>query len=334
MKFFNITTQQHYQAWQAEHLTPLENAIDSLLQYMHYYIPEWRILGSIVEYDNNATRERKYISSEKEVITKDTILYTIPPSTDKIIDIDKLHFRWGIKNESSAPYIYGNNRTLNIGASLYKKDAYDIDTSDNPNWEEVLSHFIVFESSLAQYYNWNFSGGVNQNGDFVLVYNYFLTNELEFGLSYSIQMAEQAPRYFFFGVCNPGASVLDMWDATTYKIRYRGESFDTGSLYDYNNTNIQVVETVEGVVTRTPNYDEGEFVPQRWQGNSALITQVLYEEPVAQNSHIVHREEVIGDVILYQRQGSHAAFQVRLDKNVPAQEETRPVEEKLSVVFS
>lgn len=558
MKFFNITVQrplsQQRQAIHKEYILSLENSINSLYEYLHYYNPEWRLLG----YNENSNNTYTFIKKDDTVITEDSI---INENENDAIDIYKLFFRWGFKNRTTHVYQYGADysETLNIGASIYKKDAYDLEsrwfikdiidlpinnggciwtydnntyylngsnsymfdkttskwivkewaiegggtlqgqgyniwtdgkdtyfssgtyqykldsadltwkektwiglnginlygeyiwtdgeniyysrnstqkvldrstsTWSNKTWDGLInfsgnfiwkdedniyysfnstqyildkststwsekiwnglvsfsgnnvwtdgeniyyslnteqyvlnrksntwytkywknspalyglavwideenninyfdrytqyqldknsipsvSHFMIFESALAQYYNWNFIGGFDKDGDPVIIYNCFPCDELDFGLSYAIQIAVMAPRYYYHSQ-NSGYD---------YKIKYKNDAFESGTIFDYNNINLQVKQN--GVFIPQNEPDSPRY--QRWQGNSSIVTQ-----PVFKDSDDNSYEDLIADVITYQRPAQESEFQVRLNWN---REESTPIIEKnFEIIFS
>lgn len=289
MRFFNITTQKRASAQRQaiikEYVRTLQSQVNSLFEYLHYYNPEWRVLG---EQDDNS--ELSYYFYNNNHVTANTII------NNRQIDISKLGYRWGFRN-SSTQVMYYDGQTLNIGAIIYKKDAYDVSQND----ADKLSHYIVFESSLAQYYIWTFSGAINDNNEYVLRYTFHKTNELDYGLSFTMQVAEQAPRYFYNS-------------NNEYQIKYKGTPFDIDIIYDYNNTNVQVDNNQS---------ESNTYYPQLWQGNSFVCADVMYKN----NGEY---EDLIADTVLYERGGQKSEIQVRLDKN--ASEQTQ-LEDSFVVFF-
>jgi hypothetical protein len=66
-----------------------------------------------------------------------------------------------------------------------------------------------------------------------LIYNYHLSNELDFGLIYDVQVVEQTPRYFYETVDDNEHVV------STYNVKYQNDAFDTTTLFDYTNYNVR-----------------------------------------------------------------------------------------------
>lgn len=264
MKSFNITSQSPFQkqAIIKEYLESLSLEIDSLYQYLHYYNPKWRVLKN---------GEKSYIidnGEEIENITESSIIDV----ENNALKLDKLDFRWGFQNRTSHKINYGN-QALNIGATIFKKDSYDLQQNEDP-----LSHFVVFESALAQYYNWTFSA---DNG--CIIYLFFADNESNYGLSFPIQIAKCVPRYYY-------ANNSD----TDYEIRYNNSGYNRTGMYDYSNYNV----SLEGTSTNAT---------QTWQGTSAIIGEVMYKD---ENDNY---EDLISDAKTYQRRGQNSEYLVFLD---------------------
>lgn len=312
MKIFNVSAQSKSignkeQAFWKEFVYPLQTQVDSLYQYLHYYNPQWRILGL----DSKGEHVLSYYNQDNALIEENNLMSVggeLP-----IVDIWKLHYRWGFKNRLSYPLFYGtpgNYYSLNIGATIYKKDAYDVDSSN----AESLSHFLIFESGLAQYYTWKISTGLH-DGNVQLRYDWYLSNELDFGLTYAVQFVEGVPRYFFQDN-----------DGMRYQIRYKDSPFDIETLSDYNNYNIRYSN--DGEEYYPDNLDPNNPVYQKWNGASEIIADVIISS--TENNVTVY-EDLIADVQLYQRPGKKSEFQVRLDKssnNHPS------IENSFEVVFS
>ena len=273
-------------------------------QYLHYYNPQWRILGldSQVEYNLSYYNQDNALIKESDLVSVGGL---------PIVNIWDLHYRWGFKNRFSYPLFYGtpdNYYQLNIGATIYKKDAYDVDSSNI----ESLSHFLIFESGLAQYYTWQISTGLH-NGDIQLRYDLYLSNELDFGLAYAVQFVEGVPRYFF-----------QDGDGMRYQIRYKDSPFDIETLFDYNNYNIRYSN--DGEEYYPSSFDNQVY--QKWNGASEIIANTVISS--TENGIAVY-EDLIADVQLYQRPGKKSEFQVRLDKSG----NNRPnIENNFEVVFS
>ena len=309
MKSFNITSQSPFQkqAIIKEYLESLSLEIDSLYQYLHYYNPEWRVLKE---------GEKSYIidnEGEIEEITESKIV----DNDNNTLKINKLDFRWGFQNRTSHKIKYGN-QMLNIGATIFKKDSYDLGikdyetgvkysksdylyydgnfyivnadiTADNNTQFSDLNtstldvnadpHFVVFESALAQYYNWTFSA---DNG--CIIYHFFADNESSYGLSFPVQIAKCVPRYYY-------ANNFD----TDYEIRYNNSGYNRTGMYDYSNYNVSLGETSTDTT-------------QSWQGASAIIGEVMYKD---ENDNY---EDLISDAKTYQRRGQNSEYLVFLDR--------------------
>lgn len=312
MKIFNVSSQfkgNQDQAFKKEYINQLSNQIDSLYKYTHYYNPEWRLLGSN-EQEEPYLKIFKYYNINNTEITKDNI------AEDMFLDITKLNFKWGYKNSFSQPISYANSQSLNIGASIYKKDAYDVSDTD----EDLLSHFIVFESSLAQYYSWTAASEL-VDGVFKLVYHYHLVNELEYGLSYYIQLLKYLPRYFYN---NPSKTESQEYkEYQDYQIKYTNSPFDTDRIYDYNNININIANETQNV---EENANHNRY--QLWRGVTGLFTDTMYKQNV---DSVDIYEDVIADTLLYEYIGSRSEFQVRFDKT---SQEAKPIESDMIVIVS
>lgn len=309
MKNFNITRQEKtmsIQTWFKEYINPLKTQVNSLYEYLHYYNPEWRMLGE--PYQDT----ERYYSTANGVVTESDIITatTVNNTTHYHADITKLYFRWGIKNRTTEKIAYGNStysnseQFLNIGASLYKIDAVDVNYSQG----DILSHFLVFEAALAQYITWTISTGVTSGGHSCLIYTYHLSNELDFGLAYTVQAGTNVPRYFYY---NNGV--------TDYPIKYLDDGFDSTGLFDYTNVNIRV-------------QDGDTFVPssfsstvyQQWGGATSLFPQTVYKD---NNQY----EDLIADTVVFERPGKKNQYQVRMSKKRDA---ATTIEDKFEVVFS
>lgn len=307
MKSFNISKQNKRwaQAYKKEYVNQLQNQTNSLYEYLHYYNPEWRVLGS----DANEEKDLSYFIYNNSYIDKESLINV----EETCVDLWKLHFRWGFKNRFSHEIYYGENgnesEALSIGATIYKKDSYDLDyLKSNYNREEFLSHFIVFEAALAQYVTWTISTGTDENGKIALIYTYHLSNELDFGLRYNIQVVESTPRYFYNG---------------TYGIKYNSDNFDTTTLLDYINTNVQYTNNPQSQPLHLePEHTGTDY--QHWCGATTIFHQTVY---VDNNEY----EELIADTVLYERPGKTSEYQVRFNK----QSTNHPqIEDKFEVIFS
>ena len=179
MKNFNISKQSpnSQQAWKKEYIQRLQQEVNSLYYYLHYYNPSWNLI----------TDSHGYVGyspyNSKDVLNNPTLIYR-----------EALAFRWGIKNNTPEPkYInyetYGTYKTLNPGATLFK-----IDASDDYDW----SHYMIFEGSLAQYFTQKYSFDYNSSTKKmdVTVTN-ILINAANKGLSYSTQFSRVPPRYYY-----------------------------------------------------------------------------------------------------------------------------------------
>lgn len=285
MKFFNINSQSksiQIQAIKKEYIDLLRLEVDSLHQYIKYYNPEWRILkNNEVSYYNINNNE----ITEENIVTNDE---------NKILKLNNLNFRWGFQNRTTDKVLYGlvgNQEKLNVGATIFKIDSYDVSSiTDN---DEFLSHFIVYESALAQYYNWTISTQSDE-----IVYNYFSTNESDYGLNFFVQLARSVPRYY----CD-----------NEYLIRHSDNPYSgDGQIFDY--TNSIEVENIE--------YNQG------WQGATALLSEVVYKQEIGNNTIY---EDVICDVITYQKRGQQIQFSVFLDKT---DAEASDIEDRFYVIFN
>ena len=319
MKNFNISKQYPKmltKAYTKEYINQLQNQTNSLYEYLHYYNPEWRLMG--INDRKNEDEDNKDLSF---FIYDGTHRYEnslISVGEDRtFINISKLNFRWGFKNRLSIPLYYGKDidsavDTLNIGATIYKKDSYDYDL-DAVDYDrtEFLSHFIVFESSLAQYIVWTISTEENK-----LKYTYHLVNELDFGLAYNIQIVELVPRYFYETKHNNNV-------ISRYGIKYIDDPFDTTTLFDYININVRHKYSD---TDWQPQREQGQIDYQYWCGATELYPQVVYEN---NNQY----EDLIGDIILYERPGKVSEYQVRLDKNTPESGQDT-IEQSFEVIFS
>ena len=315
MKSFNISKQnkEWAQAYKKEYVNQLWNQTNSLYEYLHYYNPEWRILG----WDSDEEKDLSYFIYNNNYVDEESLTNI----SETCVDLWKLHFRWGFKNRFSHEIYYGENgnesEALSIGATIYKKDSYDLDylKGDNYDREEFLSHFIVFEAALAQYITWTISTGTDENGKAALIYTYHLSNELDFGLQYNIQVVESTPRYFYNG---------------TYKIKYSNDNFDTTSLLDYININVKYgivpqeeqEEEQEEEVELEPEHTGKDY--QHWCGATTIFPQTIY---VDSNKH----EEIIADTVLYERPGKKSEYQVRFNKQSTSHPQ---IEDKFEVIFS
>ena len=293
MRNYSISTQKKsIQAYKKEYLNYLKNAIDSLYTYLHYYNPQWRLLE-----DNSGYHTK---TNPNLWINKASL------ESDNTLLIEKLQYRWGYKNTSDHIFWYGPNYTfpLNIGATIYKKDAYDV---SNPLDSSDLDHYILFEASLAQYVTWTFSTGVDENNNAALIYNYHISNELDFGLMYNIQAITSAPRYFYKEGNN-----------TTYNIKYEDNVFDRKSLFDYININVQYKNNGRWI----PSHSGTDY--QYWSGATELFPQTVYE---INNQY----EDLIADTELYERPGNISTYQVRLEKS---KDDKKDIEKLFEVIFS
>lgn len=308
MKSFNVSKQnkQWAQAYQKEYVNQLKNQTNSLYEYLHYYNPEWRILGL------NGDKNLSYFLYNNNSVSVDNIISETEEKT--CVDLWKLHFRWGFKNQFSYEIYYGESgnesEALSIGATIYKKDSYDLDyLKSNYNREEFLSHFIVFEAALAQYITWTINTGIDEYKNPALIYTYHLSNELDFGLQYNIQVVESTPRYFYDGI---------------YKIKYRNDNFDTTTLLDYININVRYGSNPQSLEPLHGNNKDY----QHWCGATNIFPQALY---VNNNNNEYEYEELIAETVLYERPGKTSEYQVRFNKqstNHP------PIENNFEVIFS
>ena len=320
MKFYNVSAQSKTflnKAWTKEYINLLTNQVNSLYEYLHYYNPEWRIISSnssiglsYYTYDNNKVDSSILIQSPK--------LY---------IDITKLKYRWGYKNTSQENIFYGVDdqhianaiKSINVGATIFKKDAYDTSYND----ADLLSHFIVYESSLAQYITWTVSTAVGTTaetaGQPVLKYVTHLSDELDLGLAYDVQIMRKPPRYFYLS------------NNLYYPIRYTDNTFDSEALYDYSNYNVRyrVIQSSGEVSNYIPQYSPGQKVYQLWDGGIGIVTQVVYTRTDTQTNKDKN-EDLIGDTILYES-ARDVKFQVRLDKNSSNASE---IESHFEVIFN
>lgn len=321
MKFFNVSAQSKNinnirQAIWKEYIYRLNNQADSLYYYLHYYNPEWRILGV----NTGNTKNLSYYNEKSNLVTEDDLLIT---ETDPIseqektwIDLSKLHYRWGLKNRSPKVYFYGGTNlaectsTLNIGATIYKKDAYDIDENTN-----LLDHFLVFESGLAQYFTWKIRTGKNNQGDLCLIYDFYMSNELDFGLTYPTQLLMASPRYFYRSGSN-----LD------YNIRYNNQAFDIGTMFDYNNYNVKY--SIDGT-NWIPAEDPNPKKYQQWSGASDIVADVMFT--TTDGDRIMY-EDMIAEVSYHQRPGKNSDYVTRLEKPQPQSENT--TERRIKIIYS
>jgi len=257
--------------------------------------PNW-----VYPYDSHIDPPSEQDSYDKQ------FTFSISVPIKNILYINKLQYRWGYKNTSDHVFWYGfnYNSSLNIGATIYKKDAYDVPsvlrTSD-------LDHYILFEASLAQYVTWTFSTGVDENNNPALIYNYHISNELDFGLVYNIQTITSTPRYFY----KEDAS-------TTYDIKYEDSVFDRMTLFDYININVQYKDNEQWV----PSHSGTDY--QCWSGATELFPQTVYEV----NSQY---EDLIAETELYERPGNISTYQVRLEKS---KDDQKNIEKSFKVIFS
>jgi len=317
MKNFNISKQNKNwaQAYKKKYINQLWNQTNSLYEYLHYYNPEWRVLG----WDTKGEKNLSYFIYDNSYVYESSLITERPKSNEEeaetitCVDLWKLHFRWGFKNRFSHEVYYGKNgyesEALSVGATIYKKDSYDLDylKGNNYNREEFLSHFIVFEAALAQYITWTISTGIDTDGNAALIYTYHLSNELDFGLQYNIQVVESTPRYFYDG---------------TYKIKYINNNFDTTTLLDYINTNVQYSNDSSDTQSLEPPHSGTDY--QHWCGATNIFPQTVY----VNNDEY---EELIAETVLYERPGKTSEYQVRFNK----QSTNHPqIEDKFEVIFS
>ena len=293
MKNFNITSQSKSISIQAiwkEYIDLLKLEVDSLHQYIKYYNPEWRIL-------KNDKISVSYYDINNDEIKEDNIV------KNNVLQLDKLNFRWGFQNRTTDKVLYGlgdNKEKLNVGATIFKIDSYDVssiednDVSSIEDNDELLSHFIVYESALAQYYNWTISTQSDE-----IVYNYFSTNESDYGLNFFVQLAKSVPRYY----CD-----------SEYIIKYSDKPYSgDGHIFDHTN----------------PIWFEGSYYNQGWQGATALLSEVVYGQTIDNNTIY---EDVFCDAITYQKRGQQVQFSVFLDKTEP--EVASDIESKFYVIFN
>lgn len=287
MKNFNITSQSKSISIQAiwkEYIDLLKLEVDSLHQYIKYYNPEWRIL-------KNDKISVSYYNINNDEIKEDNIV-TTDEHKNKILNLNNLNFRWGFQNRTTDKVLYGlgdNQEKLNVGATIFKIDSYDVSSIEDN--DELLSHFIVYESALAQYYNWTISTQSDE-----IVYNYFSTNESDYGLNFFVQLAKSVPRYY----CDD-----------EYTIKHSNEPYSgDGHVFDWTNP-IEVEDN---------DYNQG------WQGATALLSEVVYGQTIDNNTIY---EDVICDAITYQKRGQQIQFSVFLDKT-----DTKSIEENFYVIFN
>lgn len=180
MKVFNVSKQHGalIQAWMKEYINRINVGADSIYQYLHYYNPEWKLVA------------------QDETYTGPNSLSSNNLFTGTTFNAQNLAFRWGYKNETSNQYRIGSsNAFVNVGATIFKRDAYDLTSVVT---QEDLSHFILFEASLGHFYNYYISQEV-ENGQVYLLYNWFVASELDYGLSYSVQVPMTTPRHCYCG---------------------------------------------------------------------------------------------------------------------------------------
>ncbi len=318
MKNFNISAQSKSvddirQAIKKEYVYRLYNQTNSLYHYLHYYNPEWRILGANA--DNS--KRLSYYNEKSDLITENDLLSDGGEKT--FINIFKLHYRWGLKNRSTKLYFFGGatpeqcTSTLNIGATLYKKDAYDVDS----NTTDILDHFLVFESGLAQYFTWKIRTGrkTPTDNNLYLIYDFYLSNELDFGLTYQTQIVQGVPRYFYQSGSN--------FDCN---IHYNNQGFDIGTLFDYNNYNVKYsTDNINWTPSETPNPN----VYQQWSGATDVIADVILKTTT--NDNRVIYEDIIAEVSYYQRPGKNSSYTTRFNK---ATSEAEEIEENFRVIYS
>lgn len=286
MRFFNISTQVENikdieNAIKNEYLSLLKIDIESLYEYIHYYNPEWRLL---TENTTFFRYNRDYIDE----VNIDNII-----ENNKKLKIDRLNFRWGFKNTTSQQLQCGNSDMwLNIGASVYKIDPYDVNIED----ADLMSHYIIFEGALGQYYLWDFNF-VMDGADAKLKYYFFLADETVASLSFKTQFAVEVPRYFYRG---------------TYDIKYLYDADDLDELYDYVN---HVSDTLQ------------EW--QQWENSTSLMFDVVYK--YTDNDNNIKYEEIIADTLIHEGYSTKGgAYKVFLDKT---EQSSESIEENFEVIF-
>jgi len=293
MRFFNISTQVENikdieNAIKNEYLSLLKIDIESLYEYIHYYNPEWRLLTEKTENTEKIT----FFRYNKEGYTDEVKIDNIVENNKKL-RIDRLNFRWGFKNTTSQQLQCGNSDTwLNIGASVYKIDPYDVKIEDT----DLMSHYIVFEGALGQYYLWDFNF-VMDGADAKLKYYFFLADETVASLSFKTQFAVEVPRYFYRGI---------------YDIKYLYDADDLDKLYDYVN---HVSETLQ------------EW--QQWENSTSLMFDAVYK--YTDNDNNIKYEEIIADTLIHEGYSAKGgAYKVFLDKTKQSSES---IEKNFEVIF-
>ena len=277
MKNFNVSRQspKSSQAWKKEYVYRLQQEVNSLYYYLHYYNPSWKLI----------TKSQGYVGytpyGSKDVYQADILNTKGIPSapTSEGIYRQALAFRWGVKNTTgNIQYInyaeYGTYKRLNPGATLFK-----IDASDSADWV----HYMIFEGALAQYFTQSYSFDYNSstNKMDVTVTNH-LINAATKGLSYPIQFTRVPPRYFYQGL-------------SLIPLKYLNNGAVVDKIYDNNN--------------RITN--DGQTIIQEWAENSDICIDAVTSYTVNGQTRY---EPLFADIILATENESTQQFKAYLDK--------------------
>lgn len=270
MRAYNITKNIQEQTLKNEYINELEKQYNSIYQYLHYYNPQWRLLND--KGKDPVYYTKKDADGGKNTITASNVMdYT---GERPKLQLEHFQFRWGIKNTDEEYWdLYYKEISLGIilpqSGTIFKKDSIDLSLMESP--DEILSHFAIFFTAEAQFYGWNFYYNNEE-----IHYNYYSTNENEFGLKFPVQLVLVPPRYFF----NKSHFVQTNW----------GYIYGIGHIFDNNNR------------------VENESKNQQWNSASPVVTEVQFNNDES-------FEQLIGDFITNQSTNSKAAFIVRLDEN-------------------